>query len=164
MGLGKIAEDLLQLYNITSEQLAQEPTQRLRYRLIGEVAHTVLQNRWTNDAHPYLFRTIKPTLEDWQTTFHSSRQKERILARIRIGHTRVTHLHLILRTEPPSCDTCNTSITITHLLNDCREYAHHRASIYGTPQYKVYETLADYPIRIRQLFYFLRITGLFSLI
>lgn len=44
------------------------------------------------------------------------------LCRLRIGHTLMTHKHLIDKTNPPVCQSCNTSLTIKHIFQDCPLY------------------------------------------
>lgn len=164
IGLGSSITKLCQTYNITKEQLEEKPVVKPRLCLVQEAIHNYLQDSWIADSHPYLFRTIKPTLEDWKTSYNFSRQKERVLARIRIGHTRLTHLYLILRTEQPHCDACNSPLTVIHVLNECSKYTSFRSSIYGSPFYKVYDSLTDNRDRIKQFFCFLKATSLYNLI
>ena len=46
-----------------------------------------------------------------------------VLARLRLGHTNVTHVYLMQgQTEPPECDRCRVTITVKHLLLECRKY------------------------------------------
>lgn len=52
--------------------------------------------------------------------------EQRTLTRLRIGHTRLTHSHLIDKTLPPICRFCGTQITIPHILIDCRGYSQQR--------------------------------------
>ena len=43
------------------------------------------------------------------------------LTRLRIGHTLVTHAHLMTmpRTGPAECSNCNVELTVKHMLQDC---------------------------------------------
>lgn len=44
--------------------------------------------------------------------------------RSRIGHSHITHSYLITKeTPPPSCDTCNTPLTMVHIVMDCPKYS-----------------------------------------
>jgi hypothetical protein len=45
-----------------------------------------------------------------------SRRDARIISRLRIGHTRVTHAHLMTRDPPPIC-VCGEDFTVDHILN-----------------------------------------------
>ena len=47
---------------------------------------------------------IKPRIEEWESAYKSCRKYEVQLSRIRIGHTRLTHGHLMSRNDqPPTC-------------------------------------------------------------
>ena len=50
------------------------------------------------------------------------RQHESLISRLRIGHTPYTHLHLLLREEPPFCVGCNTAMTVEHILLHCVDF------------------------------------------
>ena len=50
------------------------------------------------------------------------RREEVILARCRIGHTRLTHAYLLQREEQPECVFCIEPLTVKHLL-DCVDLA-----------------------------------------
>ena len=52
-----------------------------------------------------------------------SRHEERVLARLHIGHTRLTHAYRLEKTDPSLCPTCNNTIAVKHILVDCREYS-----------------------------------------
>jgi len=47
-----------------------------------------------------------------------SRRDAVILNRLQIGHTRVTHAHL-LGDDEAFCATCYTSLTVNHILIEC---------------------------------------------
>ena len=46
---------------------------------------------------------IKPVIGQSQPVIRIVRQEEVVLARLRIGHTRITHSYLLKREEPPYC-------------------------------------------------------------
>jgi ribonuclease HI len=84
-----------------------------------------LQDDWDRNPH-FHFHPIKPTLEYWSSTNQHSRLKEILLARLRLGHTRLTHSYLFDRCPPPICHRCDCRYTIRHFLLDCPLYANHR--------------------------------------
>ena len=43
-------------------------------------------------------------------------RKEVVLARLCLGHTRVTHSYLLLGEEQPQCVGCDTPFTVRHYL------------------------------------------------
>lgn len=63
---------------------------------------------------------VKGSLERWND--RDNRWEQRVLSRLRTGHTRLTHAHTISRVEPPNCVTCNTRLTAEHILINCVEY------------------------------------------
>jgi len=44
------------------------------------------------------------------------------LNRARIGHTRMTHGYLMAKGDPTICQACCTTITIKHILVECKMY------------------------------------------
>ena len=64
---------------------------------------------------------IKPTLKQFQTRNQGTRKKEIVLARLRLGHTRLTHSYLFDMIPPPTCQKWNnnTRFTIQHFLINC---------------------------------------------
>lgn len=87
-----------------------------------------LQNQWdcTHSTHMY---NIKPSLGVWPTCLQPTREREVILARLRCGHTRLTHSHLFDRTDPPICETCKVRLSVEHILIGCNALAHKRRQI-----------------------------------
>ena len=47
----------------------------------------------------------------------------KLLARCRIGHTRLTHAYLLQREEQPECVFCIEPLTVKHLFLDCVDLA-----------------------------------------
>lgn len=160
----KTAEQLSEIYEISLEQLKEQPNTKLQRQIIQRAIQARIQHLWTTDPHLYLLRTIKPVLQNWITSYNSSRQKERVLARVRIGHTRITHIHLIQRTDSPICNSCHTSLTLIHILNDCTQYAPQRIHFYGSSPYRVYDSLGDDKVKIDIFYKFLQESNLYSVI
>ena len=46
-----------------------------------------------------------------------------MLARLRIGHTRIKHSYLIKREEQPQCDGCEKPFTVRHILLECVDFS-----------------------------------------
>ena len=57
---------------------------------------------------------IKKTINKWTNINFYNRKDQTVLTRLRIGHTNLTHIHLIERNPPPTC-TCNQSLTVKHI-------------------------------------------------
>lgn len=61
-------------------------------------------------------------------------QWSKILTRLRIGHSRLTHGFLMEQTIPPECPHCGEiQLTIKHILTICPEFEDIRLEIYGGP-------------------------------
>ena len=43
--------------------------------------------------------------------------------RLRVGHSRLTHGYLMEGGFQPLCNTCNSTLTIKHVLTECRNYS-----------------------------------------
>nr|CAH7739785.1 unnamed protein product [Callosobruchus chinensis] len=76
---------------------------------------------------------VKPSVTTWTLPPDLSRRKQCVIARLRIGHTFLTHSFLLLRNPPPQCESRQTSLTRTHLILDCTVYAHPR-QVHNIPQ------------------------------
>nr|CAI5840156.1 unnamed protein product [Callosobruchus analis] len=48
------------------------------------------------------------------------RRSQVILSRLRTGHTLATHKFLFTNSEPPRCESCNTQLTVKHIILECR--------------------------------------------
>ena len=86
---------------------------------------------WTEEVESSnKLKYVKPLVTPWKRATLPSRQQEIILARLRIGHTRITHGYLMSRenqpTSKPKCPTCNTEISVEHILLKCKKYHQHR--------------------------------------
>ena len=83
-------------------------------------------SRWKNHTYPRLnyLRAITDDLTPLSNTTCENRSWERILTRLRLGYSRLTHGYLMSREQRPICDQCNGGIqlTIKHILVDCPRY------------------------------------------
>ena len=55
--------------------------------------------------------------------FETLEKEEVVLARLGLGHTRVTHSYLLLGEEQPQCVGCDTPFTARHFLLECGDFA-----------------------------------------
>ena len=87
-------------------------------------------------------------------------KEQRVLSRLRVGHTRVTHMHYLKRTAEPFCVACDTRLDVEHILVNCIEYDHLREvhNIQGSLR----EILSNDPVREKQLLHFLNYTTAFE--
>nr|XP_042912720.1 uncharacterized protein LOC122272786 [Parasteatoda tepidariorum] len=80
------------------------------------------------------------------------------LNRLRIGHTRLTHLHLLFGESPPKCDSCNTLLTVHHILTICPCFNQHRLTFFNSTILCMKDLLDD--IHHPNIFAFLRAIGI----
>ena len=69
---------------------------------------------------------MKCRVSTWCNSCHKNKQWEVILARLRLGHTRVTHKHLMEKGPVPQCANCNVALTVEHILIECSLYMNER--------------------------------------
>nr|CAI5849093.1 unnamed protein product [Callosobruchus analis] len=58
-----------------------------------------------------------------------TRRDEVILTRLRVGHTRLTSMHLLRGEFQPQCYFCDLPLTVQHILNDCLQYEVYKISL-----------------------------------
>ena len=82
---------------------------------------TTLQLVWDLNPHYHLHQ-IKPRMGHWPSSNRNTKLQEIILARLRVGHTSLTHYHIIEHSPPPICHRCGCRYTIDHFLLRCPVY------------------------------------------
>ncbi|XP_055913748.1 uncharacterized protein LOC129947266 [Eupeodes corollae] len=73
---------------------------------------------WSLYHHHYKKINEHKTYPQYPTNV--SKQKISNYIRLRLGHTSTTHKHLLNKNNPPICSTCNTTMSLTHLLENCQ--------------------------------------------
>lgn len=111
------------------------------------------QQDWT-ESPPTSLKLLKPTLAEWSTSYQENRKNEKILARIRIGHTILTHSFFYKKLPPPICEPCGIRLDVPHILNHCIQFHHLRLHTYHASPFPVLETLLDCPKEIDRFFNF----------
>ena len=142
------------------------------FRTTFAIRHSIRaswQSRWDHCvADGNKLAQLKPSLGPWSSCSQRCRRLEVSLSRLRIGHTRLTHGHLMAREAPPVCDRCQVRLSISHILVECPTYS--------VPRNRFYPSLTSMPPRERlpfllsesptfsssTLFTFLRVSGLMS--
>ncbi|KAE9521282.1 hypothetical protein AGLY_018301 [Aphis glycines] len=84
---------------------------------INILTRNIWQNHWVNQKNK--LREIKQNINPWPQT-KTTRKTEIIITRLRIGHTLLTHGHLMNNQTPTECPSCGTTLTVKHLLTECR--------------------------------------------
>lgn len=117
--------------------------------------------RYSIGAYNNSLNEIKPSINPWP--IHTSKRRhEVIINRLRIGHTWLTHRHLMRREDPDPCTTCGEALTVKHILLYCRNYTDTRTAL-DIPEH-LYEALgSDHKSNIK-IIKFLKITKLYNLI
>ena len=90
--------------------------------------YLTIRKAWENSASMLYY--IKPPIEMYESAHNSCRQYDVKLSRIRIGHTRLTHGHLMSKKkQQPICGNAaheNQRLTIKHCLQDCPQWKNSR--------------------------------------
>ena len=87
------------------------------------------QKSWDNQTQNKLHE-IQEAIGEWPTGYRSIRREEVILARLRIGHTHITHSHLLKGEDAPVCQSCKVQLTTKHFLLNCNNLKHIRTKYY----------------------------------
>ena len=116
-----------------------------------------LQTSWNNSIGNKLFDT-KPTIGEYQSVVRNIRKDEVVLARLRLGHTRVTHSYLLQGEEQPQYVGCDAPFTERHFLLECGDFAQVRNNCFHVDNMK--ELFQD--IHIDSIMTFLRQINLFN--
>ena len=82
------------------------------------------QRKWNTSESK--LHSIKPRIEEWEPSHDSYSQYEVKLSRLRIGHSELTHGHLMTRgAQQQSCSNMecrNQALTIKHCLEECPKW------------------------------------------
>ena len=125
--------------------------------------HNFIRNVWQQslsdpaNQNNKLFVT-KPSLGEWFPGLRTNRREEIILARLRIGHTYVTHSYLLKGEEEPKCIPCNEPLTMKHVLLDCVDHAPARQRYFDVDSMA---TLFN-TVKLESVFDFLKETNLYK--
>ena len=102
--------------------------------------------------------SIKPSLGEWQPNYRVDRKEEVTLARLRTGHTFITHSFLLKGEDWPLCIPCQEPFSVKHFLLDCTDFRIIRSRFYRVNSLKeLFDTVE--PVRI---FSFLKEIGLYD--
>ena len=104
-------------------------------------------------------RRIKESSAEWLSSRTLARRDSRIITRLRIGHTQLTHGHLMANSEPVPCETCGEAITVQHILVDCRKFEDQRKE--SGISNSLYTALGDNLDELEKTLQFLRASNLY---
>ncbi|GFT26292.1 RNase H domain-containing protein [Trichonephila clavipes] len=74
--------------------------------------------------------SVKPVIGVWPVM--PLRRTDVKLTRLRIGHTRFTHRHLLFGERAPECPLCHVSYTVHHILIDCPVFNNYRITFFNS--------------------------------
>ena len=82
------------------------------------------QKEWEDFPVTNKLHSIKQNVNLWPSSIQKNRYIEVILTRLRIGHTRLTHGHLMSSPHgiPPTCEVCHCQLSIEHIFIHCPKY------------------------------------------
>ncbi|GFU46479.1 probable RNA-directed DNA polymerase from transposon X-element [Trichonephila clavipes] len=96
-------------------------------RVIMHHIFNIWQESWSQQLDNKL-HSVKPVIGAWPVM--PMRRTDVKLTRLRIGHTRLTHRHLLFGERAPECPSCHVSYTVHHILIDCPVFNHHRITFF----------------------------------
>lgn len=103
---------------------------------------------------------IKRSALPYPSPDNISRKHETSINRLRIGHTHLTHSHLMKKEAPPVCTCCGTLLTVKHILTECKVYDKERR-LYQISNHLA-EALNPDPSNIHKIMQFLKQTNLIN--
>ena len=86
------------------------------------------QSTWNTETHNKL-HSINPKIGLGVPIHSLSRREDVVMTRLRLGHTHLTHTHLLSNSPNPICPTCGSDLTINHILLTCPDLDIHRSSL-----------------------------------
>ncbi|GFV51406.1 RNase H domain-containing protein [Trichonephila clavipes] len=89
----------------------------------------IWQESWSQQLDNKL-HSVKPVIGAWPVM--PLRRTDVKLTRLRIGHTRFTHRHLLFGERAPECPSCHVSYTVHHILIDCPVFNNHRITFFNS--------------------------------
>ncbi|GFW75924.1 probable RNA-directed DNA polymerase from transposon X-element [Trichonephila clavipes] len=104
--------------------------------------HRVWQETWDQQVLNKL-HSIHPSTSHWAAL--PVRRHDVRLTRLRIGHTRFTHRHLLLGENAPECPSCKVPYSVCHILIDCPIFNCHRITFFHTSVLTLSDLVGESP-------------------
>ncbi|GFX63645.1 probable RNA-directed DNA polymerase from transposon X-element [Trichonephila clavipes] len=128
-------------------------------RVILHHIFQIWQESWSQQLDNKL-HSVKPVIGAWSVM--PMRRTDVKLTRLRIGHTRFTHRHLLFGERAPECPSCHVSYTVHHILIDCPVFNHHRITFFNSSHLTLPDLVGEQPHQ--NLFAFIKKIGFLYLI
>ncbi|GFR30043.1 RNA-directed DNA polymerase from mobile element jockey [Trichonephila clavata] len=117
---------------------------------------SVWQSNWDQQTENKL-HSVMPVLAP--TVPSSSNRREQVIwTRLRRGHTRLTHRHLLFGEPPPYCEICNVLLSVKHILCDCPHSNHLRYRLFNSVDFTI-SSILNNSTNSSLVFKFLSIKG-----
>ncbi|GFR04982.1 putative RNA-directed DNA polymerase from transposon X-element [Trichonephila clavata] len=117
---------------------------------------SVWQSNWDQQTENKL-HSVMPVLAP--TVPSSSNRREQVIwTRLRLGHTRLTHRHLLFGEPPPYCEICNVPLSVKHILCDCPHSNHLRHRLFNSVDFTI-SSILNNSTNSSLVFKFLSIKG-----
>lgn len=114
-----------------SKQVCNKPVpNKDLYSYIQMQVYKKWEQRWSLLVNNKLHQ-IESKIENKDFSHFLNRIEEIKFARIRLGHTRLTHSYLLNKENKPKCQSCNSFLTVLHILKQCPDYEPERSRIFG---------------------------------
>ena len=102
------------------------PYEDLRYNIRIYIKQK-FNNMWSALTTNSKLKEIKSDTKPWSIVKHSNRRYIKVLNRLRIGHSRLTHSYLLQNPHvAPICHLCQDLLSIKHIIVECPNLAHSR--------------------------------------
>ncbi|GFU72589.1 RNase H domain-containing protein [Trichonephila clavipes] len=111
-------------------------------RVIMHRIFKIWQESWSQQLYNKL-HSVKPVLGAWSVI--PMRRTDVKLTRLRIGHTRFTHRHLLLSEDAPECPSCKVSYTVRHILIDFPVFNNSRITFFNSSHLTLPDMLGEIP-------------------
>ena len=160
---GNEAADVAAVEAVTSN--LPIPDRPLPYRDYYPFFNALLKERWADawrNITDNKLRSLKDTIEPWNTAYRKNRSEERVMCRLRIGHTKLTHGHLMCGDPIPYCENCLVHLTVHHALVECSDYVAERNNYWSPNGLTLKKILSNNEDKTRKVLAFLRDTDLYN--
>lgn len=98
--------------------------------LIKSYVDKLWQQSWDTEANNKL-HSIQPLIHSLPV-YKLPRRDERLIHRLRVGHTYLTHSFVLKKEQPPQCTHCQAPITVQHILIDCTLFMSQRVQYFNS--------------------------------
>ena len=88
-------------------------------------------------------KNINWDIKSWSSSKTKLRKIEVVLTRLRIGHSRLTHVHLMEQRPLPYCERFIVPLTIKHIIAECPESNMQRQQHFKSTHLQLQEIIGE---------------------